>query len=248
MTIVYNANDEEEGWYAMRIAGLQKLTLLDYPQKTAATIFFAGCNLRCPYCHNAALVTKSIDEDFSVQDILAFLDTRQGLLDGVCITGGEPLLQPDLATLCAHIKKRSFAIKLDTNGTLPKRLADLVRAGLVDYVALDVKHCPSLYGRAVGMEGFDSSPVQESVRFLLEGSIPHEFRTTVVRGIHDEESLAELAQHLMGAHAWYLQNFVDSPSVLAGQGVLQPFPQEELERIVAKLRLIVPCVQLRGAD
>ena len=171
----------------MRIAGLQKLTLLDFPGKTAATVFTPGCNFRCPFCHNAALVTGEAERDgaaadssaLSIDELFAFLGKRQGLLDGVCITGGEPLLQPELADFCARIKGAGFAVKLDTNGSFPDRLRELVESELVDYVALDVKNAPERYAETVGVPGFDLAPVAASVDYLLANAVPYEFRTTV---------------------------------------------------------------------
>ena len=153
----------------MRIAGLQKLTLLDFPEHTAATVFLPGCNFRCPFCHNAALVLGAGDAtgDTPVEEFFAFLDKRHGLLDGVCITGGEPLLQPELADFCARIKGAGFAVKLDTNGSFPDRLRELVESELVDYVALDVKNAPERYAETVGVPGFDLAPVAASVDYLL---------------------------------------------------------------------------------
>ena len=159
----------------MRIAGLQKLTLLDFPEHTAATVFLPGCNFRCPFCHNAALVLGAGDAtgDTPVEEFFAFLDKRHGLLDGVCITGGEPLLQPELADFCARIKGAGFAVKLDTNGSFPDRLRELVESGLVDYVALDVKNAPERYAETVGVPGFDPAPVAASVDYLLADAVPY---------------------------------------------------------------------------
>ena len=167
----------------MRIAGLQKLTLLDFPEHTAATVFLPGCNFRCPFCHNAALVLGAGDAtgDTPVEEFFAFLDKRHGLLDGVCITGGEPLLQPELADFCARIKGAGFAVKLDTNGSFPDRLRELVESELVDYVALDVKNAPERYAETVGVERFDMAPIERSISYLLSGTVPYEFRRRISR-------------------------------------------------------------------
>ena len=171
----------------MRIAGLQKLTLLDFPGKTAATVFTPGCNFRCPFCHNADLVTGEAGRDgaaadssaLSIDELFAFLGKRQGLLDGVCITGGEPLLQPGIDAFCARVHELGFAVQLDTNGSFPDRLRELVESELVDYVALDVKNAPERYAETVGVPGFDLAPVAASVDYLLASAVPYEFRTTV---------------------------------------------------------------------
>lgn len=233
----------------MRISGLQKLTLLDFPGKTAATVFAPVCNFRCPFCHNADLVVgdengafPSVPED----EFFSFLDTRQGLLDGICITGGEPLLQPDIAAFCAAIKQRGFAVKLDTNGSFPEKLRELVEAGLVDYVAMDVKNSRERYAETVGTNGLDISPIERSVAYLLSEAVPCEFRTTVVSELHDDESLVALARWIEGANAWYLQSFVDSDTVLAGEGALHGYAADELRAFLPALRAIVPNVEVRG--
>lgn len=232
----------------LSIAGLQKLTLLDYPQKTAASVFFAGCNLRCPYCHNADLVLSRDIQLLDEENFFHFLDSRKGLLEGVCISGGEPLLQQNLERFCIKIKERSLSVKLDTNGTLPHQLFSLVSKKLVDYVALDFKHCFKRYYQAVGISNFDTLPVEESVHFLLEGSVPYEFRTTLVSGMHDKESLYDMASYLSQAQAWYLQSFVDSPQVLCGQGKLRPFSKNDLIELHKDLADICSHVYLRGLD
>ena len=234
----------------MRIAGLQKLTLLDFPEHTAATVFLPGCNFRCPFCHNTALVLGAGDAtgDTPVEEFFAFLDKRHGLLDGVCITGGEPLLQPELADFCARIKGAGFAVKLDTNGSFPDRLRTLVSQGLVDYVAMDVKNAPERYAETVGVDGLDLARVRESVSFLLEGSVPYEFRTTVVRELHAESDLRSLAEWVAGAEAWFLQSFIDEESVLGGTGRFHAWEPEELRHILPELQRIVPTAALRGID
>ncbi len=197
----------------MKIQGLQKLTLLDYPGKTACTVFLGGCDLRCPYCHNAELLDGSADALMEEDELLAFLETRRGLLDGVAVTGGEPLLRPELPELLARIRERGFAVKLDTNGTHPEALRRVVEAGLVDYAAMDVKNSPARYAETVGVPDFDLAPVRESAAFLLSGAVEYEFRTTVVRELHDEESFEEIGRWLRGAARCFLQPFADCDSV-----------------------------------
>ena len=164
----------------MRIQGLQKLTLLDYPGRTACTIFLSGCNFRCPFCHNTPLLTADAADGMAEDELLAFLKKRQGLLDGVAITGGEPLLRPDLPALLEKIKELGYAVKLDTNGAFPDRLEQIVRTGLADYVAMDVKNSPARYAQTVGASEFDLAPFENCVSFLLRGMVDYEFRTTSV--------------------------------------------------------------------
>ena len=192
----------------VKIAGLQKLTLLDYPGKTACTVFTWGCNLRCPFCHNAGLVTEPLTEAITADELYVFLKKRTGLLDGVCVTGGEPLLQPDLFEFLKPIRDMGFAVKLDTNGTFPDRLISLVEEKLVDRVAMDIKNAPALYARTAGLETMDMAAVMKSRNFLLSGSVEYEFRTTVVRGLHTRESLVEAARWIAGAQAYFLQQFI----------------------------------------
>ena len=230
----------------MRIAGLQKLTLLDFPEHTAATVFLPGCNFRCPFCHNAALVLGAGDAtgDTPVEEFFAFLDKRHGLLDGVCITGGEPLLQPELADFCARIKGAGFAVKLDTNGSFPDRLRELVESELVDYVALDVKNAPERYAETVGVPGFDLAPVAASVDYLLASAVPYEFRTTVCAPLHTPEEMAGIGRWLKGAKRYFLQPFVDSGE-LVGSG-MKPLTKEEIEALRDSVLPDIPSTQIRG--
>lgn len=233
----------------MRISGLQKLTLLDFPGKTAATVFAPACNFRCPFCHNADLVAGDENGAFpsiSEDEFFSLLDKRQGLLDGICVTGGEPLLQPDIAAFCAAIKRRGFAVKLDTNGSFPEKLRELVEAGLIDYVAMDVKNSRERYAETVGVERFDMAPIERSISYLLSGTVPYEFRTTVLREFHDGESLVALAHWIEGADSWHLQSFVDSDTVLAGEGELHGYAADELRGFLPELRTIVPNAEVRG--
>lgn len=233
----------------MRISGLQKLTLLDYPGHVACTVFTGGCNFRCPFCHNAPLVLPERiqgDPD-GVETVLAFLKKRQGVLDGVAITGGEPLLHADMAELLREIKGLGYAVKLDTNGSFPERLRALVEEKLVDRVAVDIKNSPALYARTIGVPGFDLGPVEETKNYLLAGPVEYEFRTTVVRGLHTRESLIEAAQWIAGAREYYLQQFKDSGDVIAIEG-LGAFTGEEMRALADAVRPYVPAVQIRGVE
>ena len=228
----------------MVIHGLQKMTLLDYPEKVACTVFLAGCDFRCPFCHNSDLLDGLAPGLMTDEDLLAFLRKRRGLLDGVCITGGEPLLRPNLDGLLAAIKALGYLVKVDTNGSHPDRLRQLVGAGLVDYVAMDVKNSPERYGETAGVEKLDLAPIKESVSYLLSSPADYEFRTTVVRQLHDERTFREIGPWLAGAKRYFLQSVVDRDTVLAGG--LTPCSKEELEGFVNLVRPYVPSVALRG--
>lgn len=230
----------------MLIAGLQKLTLLDYPGHVACTVFTGGCNMRCPFCHNASLVIPDrLSAQYTEEDILSFLKKRQGILEGVAITGGEPLLQKDIATFLEKIRALGYKIKLDTNGSFPQHLVEIVKTGLVDRVAMDIKNAPQLYAKTVGVENFDIGKVEESKNFLLEGHVEYEFRTTVVDGLHTVESISQAAEWIKGAKEYYLQQFKDSGELLDAQG-LSGFDKEYMNTLKAAAAEYVPSVQLRG--
>ena len=231
----------------MHIHGLQKLAMVDYPGKLAATVFTGGCDLRCPFCHNALLVTRLAETpEIPAEEVLAFLATRRGLLDGVVLTGGEPLLQPDAADFLRQVRDLGFAVKLDTNGCHPAALADILDQGLADYVAMDVKNSPARYAETVGVPDFDLSPVEESVRLLQRSAVDHEFRTTLVRELHSEADLDAIAAWLEGAPKYFLQNFVDSGNLI-GQGY-HGFSPEELRAFAERMRPHFGAVELRGVE
>ncbi len=199
----------------MKINGFQKMTLLDYPGKVACTLFTAGCNFRCGFCHNASLVTH-IDSsaDYSTEEILKFLEKRQGLLDGVCITGGEPLLQPDIDEFIKQIKALGYSVKLDTNGSFPEKLISLVEKGLIDYVAMDIKNSKQKYALTAGVADLDITPIEQSVEYLKKGNVDFEFRTTVVREFHTADDIKAIGEWIKGAPRYFLQNFVDSGDLI----------------------------------
>ena len=227
----------------MKINGFQKMTLLDFPGKVACTVFTGGCNFRCPFCHNSRLVNGSA-ENIDENEVLAFLEKRRGLLDGVCITGGEPLLQPDIAEFIARIKQMGYAVKLDTNGSFPAKLKELAEQGLIDYAAMDVKNCPEKYSVTAGCEGLSFDDVRESIDFLLEGSIDYEFRTTVVKEFHTVDDIRSLAECIRGAKKYFLQYFVDSGEVLADG--LHPVSKDEMEKMREAAAEAVPSAETRG--
>ncbi len=229
----------------MKIHGLQKLTLLDYPGKIACTVFTAGCNFRCPFCHNASLVTH-VDPEAVMEedDFFVFLSKRKGMLDGVAITGGEPTLDPGLIDFMKRVREHGFAVKLDTNGTRPDVLRRIADEGLADYIAMDIKNSPGWYAATVGLENFTIDAVEESASMLMSGNIPFEFRTTVVDGLHAPERFAEIGAWLAGGEPYYLQNFRDSGDLIApGMKGLSP---ERMEECLAALRPYIPKAELRG--
>jgi pyruvate formate lyase activating enzyme len=232
------------------IAGLQKMTLLDYPGKVACTLFLQGCNFRCPFCHNSGLLSGAGEEGLSKEEFLQFLSKRRGILDGVCVTGGEPTLQPGLEELLRQIKSLGFAVKLDTNGSRPAVLKRLVEEKLVDYVAMDVKNGPDAYGTTVGVPALNLEPIEESLRFLLQGNVAYELRTTVVAQLHDEASVQQMGQWLAGlvpgkkAEKLFLQFFTDRESVLS-QG-LSAHDRRTMEEFAEILTPYIDKVSVRG--
>lgn len=229
----------------MKLHGLQKMTLLDYPGKVACTVFTGGCNFRCPFCHNALLVTE-IDNSsvYDEDEIIDFLSKRAGLLDGVCVTGGEPLIHPSVAKFIGRIKSLGFAVKLDTNGSFPDTLADIISEGLVDKVAMDIKNSYEKYGATVGIENFDITPIDKSISLLLEGRVDYEFRTTVVRELHEVSDIEKIAKRISGAREYHLQNFVDSGNLITPG--MSAHSKETLEEMRDAAGLYVPTTNIRG--
>ena len=229
----------------MRIQGLQKLTLLDYPEKMACTVFTAGCNFRCPFCHNASLVTHIPEKaDMDEEGFFAFLRKRKGILDGVCVTGGEPLLQPDIEDFLRKIKELGYLVKLDTNGSFPEKLKNLVDKNLIDYVAMDIKNSIKQYGETIGLDTRYSEAVQKSVSYLKEGHVDYEFRTTDTRNFHTEQDFEEIGQWISGAKRYYLQAFVDSGDLIESN--IEGVSKEEMELFLKKVREQIPCAKIRG--
>ncbi len=230
----------------MLIKGLQKLTLLDFPDHIACTVFTGGCNFRCPFCHNASLVLpEKMDDSFMPEEeFFAFLQKRVGVLEGVCVTGGEPTLMPDLPAFLARIHAAGFAIKLDTNGSRPAVLRALVEAGLVDYVAMDIKNALPRYGETIGVPAFDTTPVEESMDYLMEGHVPYEFRTTILRDLHTAADLEALGKRISGAEKYFLQTFKDSGDLVGiCAGGLN---SAETAELLSRIRAYVPNAQIRG--
>ena len=230
----------------MKIHGLQKMTLLDYPGRVACTVFLGGCDFRCPFCHNFELVDGSAPAVMEDGELFAFLEKRRGLLDGVAITGGEPCLRPDLPDFMRRVRALGYAVKLDTNGTHPALLREILEEGLADYVAMDIKNRPEKYARTAGLQALDLAPVRESVRLLMDGPADYEFRTTVVDELHEAADFEAIGEWIAGAKRYFLQAFADRDSVPFGN--LHAPSAKKLGEYLAIARRYVPDAQLRGVD
>lgn len=229
----------------MKIQGLQKLTLLDFPEHVACTVFTAGCNLRCPFCHNASLVVHIPKESELTEDaFFSFLEKRKGILDGVCVTGGEPLLQQEIEAFIRKIKALGYAVKLDTNGSFPEKLKSLVKKGLVDYVAMDIKNSLETYPITCGLDKMHLEKIEESVSYLKGNHVPYEFRTTVTKNFHSKEEFEKIGQWLMGTEKYFLQNFVDSGDLINSR--IQGCSEEEMKEFLSVVQKYIPEAKLRG--
>lgn len=227
------------------IKGLQTLTLLDYPGKVACTVFTGGCNFRCPFCHNGGIVLNpGAEPSIPVEKVFDLLKKRRGVLEGVCITGGEPTLWKGLWDFAREIKAMGYSVKLDTNGTNPELMHKLILAGVVDYVAMDIKNCPDKYAETIGVKGFNLQPVKDSVRLLMQGTVGYEFRTTVVKGIHTPQDIVEICKWIQGADKYFIQPYRDSDLVIDRS--CERHSDEELQALLAVAREYVPAAELRG--
>lgn len=242
----------------MKIHGLQKTTLLDYPGHVAATVFTGGCNFRCPFCQNGSLVLAPESQPLiPVEEVLAHLRKRRGILEGVCITGGEPTLEGDLREFILQCRELGYLVKLDTNGYRPEVLGQLLQEGILDYVAMDIKASPENYGRAADCPNCDVERIGESIRLLRAGGIPYELRTTVVKGIHTVEEFEEIGRWLAGSPAYYLQAYRDGGDILGEEhqaqgtaisGRMEAFTKQEMEEMAALARKYMDKVALRGVE
>ena len=227
--------------------GLQKLTLLDFPGRMAATVFVPQCNFRCPFCHNAFLVAPDADlrkSLWSMPALFDFLSKRAGVIEGVCITGGEPLLYSGIAELISGIKACDLAVKLDTNGSFPEKLKSLVKKGLIDYVAMDIKNSFEKYPTTSGKDDIDISKINESIDFLMSSDIDYEFRTTVVRELHTTQDIVAICKRISGAKKYFLQNFVDSGDIL--ENGLNPMPEDILDKMLLECMKFTQNIFIRG--
>lgn len=232
-----------DGAKYIKISGLQKLTLLDYPEHTACTLFVPGCNFKCPFCHNSELLGGGV-EFYDETEIFDFLKKRRGVLEGVCITGGEPTVYTDLARLLYDIKMLGYAIKLDTNGYMPERLAELYGRGLLDYVAMDIKNSPDRYAETSGVDGIDLSRIRQSIETIMTSGVEYEFRTTVADELFDENAIDGAARMIAGAEKYFLQKFVMRETVPSK--TLSAPTDETLYKYLDVARIYVPNAQVRG--
>lgn len=228
----------------MIIKGLQKTTLLDFPGKVACTVFTGGCNFRCPFCHNASLViSPDFSDIISEDEFFSFLKKRSSILDGVCVSGGEPLLQKDIEAFLQKIKDLGLAVKLDTNGSFPDRLNSILAHGLVDYVAMDIKNSKEKYSLICGTD-VDTSKISESISILINGSIPYEFRSTIVKEFHTPQDIENMASWIAGAKHYYLQSFKDSGDIISDG--LSAYTPDEMRSLLDIARKNIPSAELRG--
>lgn len=230
----------------MKISGLQKLTLLDFPGHTACTVFTSGCNFRCPFCHNASLVKCIADEEIGEDAFFSFLLKRKGILSGVAITGGEPTLQADLPEFVGKIASMGFKVKLDSNGYRSEVLRGLLSSGNVHYVAMDIKSAPENYARVAGVSDIDLDRINESISIIKESGVPYEFRTTAVKGLHTPSDFLAVGKWLGDVPRYFIQRFVDSGDVL--EGGFGAFSDEEMTSLLAMARVFTPKAELRGVE
>lgn len=231
----------------MLIYGIQKTTLVDYPGHIATTLFTGGCNFRCPYCHNGDLVTGFSDmQSYGEPEVFQHLEQRKGVLEGVVISGGEPTLQSDLPDFIRKVKSHGYLVKLDTNGTNPKMLKELVRDGLIDYVAMDIKHSRVKYPTIANWDSLAMDDILESVAFLKSNPVDYEFRTTLCTDLHKETDITAIGMWLAGAKAYYLQPYKESDQVL--NPGFHPHTPEKLHDFVTILSAFVDKVEIRGLD
>ncbi len=230
----------------MKIHGLQKMTLLDFPGRVACTVFTGYCDMRCPFCHNYELVDGTAPAIMTSDELFSFLAKRKGLLDGVAVTGGEPCLNAELPDLLRTIREMGFQTKLDTNGNHPEMLKRILDEGLIDYAAMDVKNSRAKYAMTIGLNSFDTRKIEESIGLLKQSDIDYEFRTTVVHEFHEDADFEEIGQMISGAKHYFLQCFTDRDTVPFGN--LTAPTSEDLERYAEIARKYVKDTTIRGMD
>ena len=231
----------------MQLFGMEKLSLVDYDGLVASTIFTGACNFKCGFCHNSPLVTGlSSLAPMSENTVLDYFRTRKNILEGVCISGGEPTLNKDLPEFVEKIKKLGLKVKIDTNGTNPDMIKLLYENGLADYFAMDVKNSPDAYSEIIGVKNFDITPVNKSVEYLMANVPDYEFRTTLIGKYHKEENILGIANWIKGAKKYFLQKFRESENCIIGG--LDGVDKQTAERYISILRSYIPNTNLRGYD
>ena len=225
--------------------GLEKLSLVDYDGKVAATVFTGACNFKCGFCHNGPLV-ESVDslKTLSENEVLSYFSSRKGILDGVCITGGEPTLHKDLPFFIEKVKKLGLSVKVDTNGTNPEMIKSLYENGLADYFAMDVKNDKKNYALTVGLPAYDTGKIEKSVDFFLTGNADYEFRTTIINEYHSAENVKNIAEWIKGAKRYFLQKFKEVDTCLTHG--LHEVPEEKALEFIKIAKPFVPETRLRG--
>ena len=230
----------------MLIHGLQKMTLLDYPGYVACTVFLNGCDFRCPYCHNFELVNGTAEPIMDEDEFFGFLGKRKGLLDGVCISGGEPLLHKDIETFIRKIREMGYKIKLDTNGYHPDMLKKLIDEELLDYIAMDIKNSIAKYSMTVNIPNIDTTTIKKSISIIMNSGVDYEFRTTVVGGLHEMDDFEQIGPMIQGAKAYYLQQFTMRDTVPSRE-LYSPSP-EDMEAFLKVVKKYVDPALLRGVS
>ena len=232
----------------MRILGMEKMSLVDYDGYVSATVFTGGCNFLCPFCHNSPLVIdhKSIEE-IPTDSVLDYLKKRLGILDALCISGGEPTLQKDLANFMEQVKKLGYKIKLDTNGTNPEIIKFVHQNGLCDYFAMDIKNNLNDYAKIIGFDKFDTKNVQNSIEYFLSNDLDYEFRTTLIKEFHSKENIQNIAKEISGAKKYFLQKFKNGENCIDATS-LNPIDNSTVLEFIEILTPYVPNVKTRGYD
>ena len=230
----------------MKLHGLQKMTLLDFPGHVACTVFLGGCDFRCPFCHNFELIDGTAEPIMDDTQLFSFLESRKGLIDGVAITGGEPCLHKDLLELIKKIREIGYPVKLDTNGYHPEMLKSIIDEGLVEYVAMDIKNSEEKYGITCGIDGIDMDRIKESIYILINSGIEYEFRTTVIKEFHEKEDFVKICEMIKGAKRYFLQRFTDRDSVPYGNLTAPSF--DEMKEFAAVSRQFINNTELRGVE
>ena len=235
----------------MTIGGMQTLTLLDYPEHVAATIFTVGCNFRCPFCHNGDLVLQG-SEEYKEEEVLQFLKKRRNVTEAVCITGGEPTLMKDLPVFIYRIKNMGYLVKLDTNGTNPEMIQKLYEGNLIDYVAMDIKNSFENYERTIGGVNTDMNRIKSSIEYIMKSGVDYEFRTTLVKGIHIYEDMEKMAEAISGAKKYVLQNYAGNDKTIArltkNEDCFEPFSGSEMNHFLEIAQKYVINARLRLAE
>lgn len=229
----------------MILCGYEKFSMVDFDGAIACTVFTGGCNFRCPFCHNAALVVGNVKaQQIDESEVFDYLSKRKGLVDAVCVTGGEPTLQPDLCDFLAKVRDMGYATKLDTNGLRPDSLKEVLDKKLVDYVAMDVKNSPEKYAHTVGVYNVDMGKILQSMQMLKDSGIDFEFRTTVIKEFHTADDMQKIAYLVSGAPRYFIQKYNDNDGCIAHG--YTPVDKADAEKYIEYFKGKVGKVELRG--